>query len=135
MSPKAPKSERELALRIAAWERELRDLNSLDPCTELPEKMKMGALIMMLTPGIKETIEMKLRRLTTYEALRREIMDYALRKRRDYVQQCNPNDMDINAVQPGAGGGGGPKCTQGCDDRGPSCQGTQCDREYTEAET
>ena len=98
--PPPAKAEEDIADSIEAWEREEAELIKMDPSLQLPGPWRMTALKCLLTPKVKDHVEMQSGKLRTYEELREDVMTYATQKRLNRNRQTHkdPNRMDTNNV-------------------------------------
>ena len=81
MTPKQAKSDEDLADAIEAWEREERELCCGDEKLTLTDPWKITALKAILPQRIKDHVEMNSSKLSTYQDLREEVMQFAMHRR------------------------------------------------------
>ena len=100
MRPPQATTEEDIADSIEAWEREEAELINMDPSLQLPGPWRMTALNCLLTPKVKDHVDMQSGKLRTYEELREDVMTYATQKRLNRNRQIHrgPNKMDTNNV-------------------------------------
>ena len=72
----------------------------MDPSLQLPGPWRMTALKCLLTPKVKDHVDMQSGKMRTYEELREDVMTYATQKRLNRNRQTHrdPNKMDTNNV-------------------------------------
>ena len=71
MGPPQANTEEDIADSIEAWEREEAYLINMDPSLQLTGPWRMTALKCLLTPKVKDHVEMQSGKLRTYEDLQR----------------------------------------------------------------
>ena len=100
MIPEQAKKPEEVVGLIEAWEKEMRELNELDPeGAGLPDLYKKTALKCILTAEAKEYFDTREEEYETYEDFKNSVMNWAMRRRMEYNRDHVP--MDIGAVGSG----------------------------------
>ena len=98
--PRQARTEEEVADLIEEWEREEAEIYRQDATLGLTDPWRMTALTCILTQRLREHVELNSGSLTTYDALRKEVMAVAVQRRmaKNTVSKRDPNSMDTAHV-------------------------------------